>query len=169
MDKQAVESQENSTKYSERFVTMQADYDATIKQTKDTYEEKLKSLEQANKRQEQELVRMNHQDRVCIRAFVVALLGQVGGRTSCTPGSGGRTQKFHQRSVVVSPKILGGKNFGGSKMFDFRRATLFCVRYRLSKHKMTRYSKNLGAMGLSLAMPVHQRTPAKNAHRVHKM
>jgi len=28
----------------------------------------------------------------------------------------------------------------GAKMFDFRRKTLFCLGYRLSKHKMTTYS-----------------------------
>jgi len=28
-------------------------------------------------------------------------------------------------------------------MFDFRRITLFCLEKRLSKHKMTRFSKNL--------------------------
>jgi len=27
------------------------------------------------------------------------------------------------------------KNFGGFKMFDFRRITLFCLEKRLSKHK----------------------------------
>ena len=31
-------------------------------------------------------------------------------------------------------------------MFDFRRITLFCLGYRLSKHKMTICSKNLGGM-----------------------
>ena len=40
-------------------------------------------------------------------------------------------------SGVVSPKI------GGGKMLDFRRATVFCLRYRLSKHKTSRYVKNL--------------------------
>jgi len=29
-------------------------------------------------------------------------------------------------------------------MFDFRRITLFCLEKRLSKHKMTVISKNLG-------------------------
>jgi len=33
-------------------------------------------------------------------------------------------------------------------MFDFRRATVFSVGYRLSKHKMTTYSKNLGSWPL---------------------
>ena len=31
-------------------------------------------------------------------------------------------------------------------MFVFRRATVFCLEYRLSKHKMTRYSKNFGGL-----------------------
>ena len=33
----------------------------------------------------------------------------------------------------------------GGKMFNSRRKTLFCLGYRLSKHKMTLFSKNLGA------------------------
>jgi len=32
-------------------------------------------------------------------------------------------------------------------MFDFRRKTLFCLEKRLSKHKMTMFSKNLGGHG----------------------
>jgi len=35
------------------------------------------------------------------------------------------------------------QNFGRVKMFAFRRATVFCLKYCLLKHKMTRYSKNL--------------------------
>jgi len=31
-------------------------------------------------------------------------------------------------------------------MFVFRQITLFCLRYRFSKQKMTIYSKNLGGM-----------------------
>jgi len=41
-------------------------------------------------------------------------------------------------SGVARPKI------GGAKMFDFRRITLFCLENRLSKHKMTIFSKMLG-------------------------
>ena len=41
-------------------------------------------------------------------------------------------------SGVVSPK------FGGAKLFDFRRVTVFCLGYCLSKHKTTKYAKNLG-------------------------
>jgi len=36
------------------------------------------------------------------------------------------------------------KNLVGAKMLDFRRITLFCWEKRLSKHKMTIFSKNLG-------------------------
>ena len=39
----------------------------------------------------------------------------------------------------VRPKTLGG-----SKMFEFRQITLFCLEKLLSKHKMTIFSKNLG-------------------------
>jgi len=35
------------------------------------------------------------------------------------------------------------KNWGGGKMVDFRRITLFCLEKCLSKHKMTTFSKNL--------------------------
>ena len=46
------------------------------------------------------------------------------------------------------PKIFrGAKKFGLDDMFDFRRATVFCLCYRLSKHKMARSSKNLGGHG----------------------
>jgi len=38
------------------------------------------------------------------------------------------------------------KNLGGAKMFDFRRITLFCLEKRLSKQKMTIFSKNVGGM-----------------------
>ena len=41
-------------------------------------------------------------------------------------------------------------------MFEFRRTTVFYLGYRLSKHKMNRYAKNLGAwpLGPSLATPM---------------
>jgi len=35
------------------------------------------------------------------------------------------------------------QNVAGAKMFDFRRITLFCLGYRLPKHKMTIYAKNV--------------------------
>jgi len=47
------------------------------------------------------------------------------------------------RSGVTSPKILGGGRLGG-KMLDFRQISLFCLEKRLSKHKMTIFSKSLG-------------------------
>ena len=43
-----------------------------------------------------------------------------------------------QTSGVASPKFLGAKMF--------RRATVFCLGRRFSKHKMTRYAKNVGGM-----------------------
>jgi len=33
-------------------------------------------------------------------------------------------------------------------MIDFRRITLFCLGYRLSNHKITVFSRNLGGHGL---------------------
>ena len=37
-------------------------------------------------------------------------------------------------------------------MFDFRRITLFCLEKRLSKHKMTIFSKNWGAWPFCLPL-----------------
>jgi len=39
------------------------------------------------------------------------------------------------------------KNLAGAKILDFRRITLFWLEKRLSKHKMTIFSKNLGGNG----------------------
>jgi len=47
-------------------------------------------------------------------------------------------------SGVASPEILGGPKIKGSKMFDFRGITLFWLEKRVSKQKMTIFSKNLG-------------------------
>jgi len=33
-------------------------------------------------------------------------------------------------------------------MFNFRQATVFCLGRRFSKHKMTRFAKNLEGLGL---------------------
>jgi len=38
-------------------------------------------------------------------------------------------------------KIFLGEKLGGAKIFDFRRTTVLCWGYRLSKHNMTRYAK----------------------------
>jgi len=51
-------------------------------------------------------------------------------------------------SGVASPKILVG-----GQMFDCRRIILFCLEKRLSKHKMTIFSKNLGGSTAPLAPP----------------
>ena len=39
-------------------------------------------------------------------------------------------------------------------MFDFRRITLFCLEKRLSKHKMTIFSKDLRGPMAPLATPM---------------
>jgi len=49
-------------------------------------------------------------------------------------------------SGVASPNIWRGlKVFLGGEMFD-RRITLFCLEKRFSKHNITIFSKNFGAM-----------------------
>jgi len=40
--------------------------------------------------------------------------------------------------------LVGAKKFGGGQIFDFRCKTLFCLEKRLSKHKMTIFSKHFG-------------------------
>jgi len=42
-----------------------------------------------------------------------------------------------QRQQCSQPKTLGGS------YFEFKRATVFCLGHRVSKHKTTRYAKNL--------------------------
>ena len=65
----------------------------------------------------------------------------------------GITNIFSLRNLLICQATTGSqwrsqpKNFGGAKMFDFRRITLFCLEKRLSKHKMTIFSKNWGWHG----------------------
>jgi len=47
-------------------------------------------------------------------------------------------------SGVASPKTFGGQKILGGQNVGFRRITLFCLEERLSKHKMTIFSKNWG-------------------------
>ena len=69
-------------------------------------------------------------------------------------------------SGVASPKIFeGAKKFGVTKIFDFRRATAVCLGYRLSKHKTTRYAKNLrghGTPGYVYMITPQTRTRVRN-------
>jgi len=52
---------------------------------------------------------------------------------------------FANKKAILPKWNLGwpAQKFGWVKMFDFRRATIFCLRYCLLKHKITGYSKNL--------------------------
>jgi len=47
------------------------------------------------------------------------------------------------------PKNLGGQKFGGVKMFDFRRITLFCLEKRLFKAQNGYIFKKIGGHGPS--------------------
>jgi len=71
------------------------------------------------------------------------------GRGGQTFSAEGHIEKFiaTKGSGVASPNILRR-----GKMFGFRRITLFCLEKRVSKHKMTIFSKNLGGMA-PLALP----------------
>ena len=70
---------------------------------------------------------------------------------------------IHEGSGVASPKTWEApKNFVASKMLDFWRITLFCLEKRLSRHKMTIFSRNFfwgaGAWPLwpPLPTPIHE-------------
>ena len=69
-------------------------------------------------------------------------------------------------SGVASQKIWEGQKIGGSTIFDFRRITLFCLEKRLSKHKMTIFSKNLGESMSPLAPPgyAYDSAPCQKFH-----
>uniref|UniRef100_H2ZJH3 GRIP1-associated protein 1 n=1 Tax=Ciona savignyi TaxID=51511 RepID=H2ZJH3_CIOSA len=67
MDQQAVESHENNDKFTKRINTLISEHQSTTAQTVDNYESKIKLLEETCKRQEQELIRINHQDRLKTR------------------------------------------------------------------------------------------------------
>jgi len=68
-------------------------------------------------------------------------------------------------AVFIRQRRSQTKNFGGAKMFDFGRITLFCLEKRLSKHKMTIFSKNLGGMA-PLAPLATLMLPGKVQHQV---
>jgi len=38
-------------------------------------------------------------------------------------------------------------SWGGANILTFKRATAFCMGHRFSKHKTTRYARNLGVHG----------------------
>jgi len=63
-----------------------------------------------------------------------------------------------QHVFAARTSALGqpAQSFEGAKIFYFRLTTVFCVGYRLSKHKMTRYSKNLRRPWPPLATPMDQ-------------
>jgi len=85
------------------------------------------------------IIQIESQDSIWLRTDGAYLVGR-----PVTRGGAGR-------SGVASPKILGGK------MFDFRRITLFCLEKRLSKHKMTIFSKIFGGprpLSPPLATPI---------------
>ena len=64
MDRQAVEAQEMNAKYSAQISDLKSEYASSSKQAEEMYESKLNELETRCKKQEQELTRMSHQDRV---------------------------------------------------------------------------------------------------------
>ena len=74
------------------------------------------------------------------RSLDMAPLTNQNGRYFC---------KTHLATLYSMQWRSQPRNFGGGKMFDFRQITLFYLEKRLSKHKMTIVSKNLGAMALS--------------------
>ena len=64
----------------------------------------------------------------------------------CWPSGTGSSQPTVPEILAsfASPSKLGGQKTWGDYNFYFRWATVFCLGYRLSKHKMTRCAKNFG-------------------------
>jgi chromosome segregation ATPase len=67
IDKQAVESQESNAKFTEKLEEMLSQHESSSKEVTVKYEEEVKALKHTCKRQEQELIRINQQDRVKTR------------------------------------------------------------------------------------------------------
>ena len=70
-------------------------------------------------------------------------------------------QTYHKSKNLTPLQCISPANFKtwvrswGTKMFDFRRATVFCLGYHHSEHKMTRYSKHfVGSLPLATTMGV---------------
>jgi len=53
-----------------------------------------------------------------------------------------RSFRSHSDIWTITQWRSQPKNFGGGKLFNFRRITLFCLKKCLSKHKMTTCSKH---------------------------
>jgi len=83
---------------------------------------------------------------------------------------GGEDQQYLPLSTLAyaAQKFEQGQNnLRGKKMFDFRRITLFCLGYRISRHKMSISSKNWGVMapcssGYTYACPLINECKTKN-------
>jgi len=76
---------------------------------------------------------------------------KIGKINSCYACPNLRPTEFDwKRTSVRLPYRVAGvgqpKFWEGAKYFDFKWATVFCLGHRLSKHKMTRYTRNLGDM-----------------------
>jgi len=48
----------------------------------------------------------------------------------------------HAQTSILCSSVVSPKCWEGNLLLD--RATVFCLRYRLQKHKTTRYARNLG-------------------------
>jgi len=73
----------------------------------------------------------------------------------------------HDQCRSQSKNVCGGKKTGEAKLYDFRGITLFCSEKRLSKQKMTIFSKHFGGMVLLalLATPMPA-MPFGNFHTI---
>jgi len=63
--------------------------------------------------------------------------------------------------AVPEAVAYSAQQFGGSKIFNFRLATVFCLEYRLSKYKTTGYFQKLGRHG-SLGPPGYAYVPKQS-------
>ena len=57
-----------------------------------------------------------------------------------------RTYRKEKRKCDGGSSVPNHKTILGSKYLYFKRAAVFCLGHRLSKHEMTRYARNLGGL-----------------------
>ncbi|XP_076803219.1 GRIP1-associated protein 1-like isoform X2 [Clavelina lepadiformis] len=116
MDKQAMDSQENNAKFTKRIAEMQSEYNATLKHTNNSYEEKIKALEHTCKRQEQELIRMNMQDRT--KARELDTIQQQMRDIQATASSLENSKGWFERALQDAEKLAEDKQIAHKKQIE---------------------------------------------------
>jgi len=77
-----------------------------------------------------------------IENFLVTVLSLLLIHTVFCPQEAQSYRNEAKVYILTCAVTWPAQNFAWVKMFDFRLSTVFCTRYCILKHKMTRYSKN---------------------------